>query len=76
MRRPEGRSGRREALRRRRRSSGPSALAGAMLTQRTSGVPLDLAPIRSDLGDAVVGGYPAPTPRVRLVSVGTAGETK
>lgn len=52
-----------------------AALAGAMLTQRTSGVPLDLAPIRSDLGDAVVGGYPAPTPRVRLVSVGTAGET-
>ncbi|MDP2315776.1 MAG: ethanolamine ammonia-lyase subunit EutC [Pseudomonadota bacterium] len=47
-----------------------AALAGAMLTQRTSGVPLDLAPLRGELGDAVGGGYRAPDPRVRLVSVG------
>ncbi len=41
-----------------------SVLAGAMLDQKTSGVPLNLAGL--DLGDAG-GGYRAPEPRVRLV---------
>ncbi len=46
-----------------------AALAGAMLTQRTSGVPLDLGPLRAELGDAAgAAGYRAPEPRVRLVS--------
>jgi ethanolamine ammonia-lyase small subunit len=44
-----------------------AVLAGAMLAQRTSGVPLDLSPVRDQLGDAVGGGYRAPEPRVRLV---------
>ena len=47
-----------------------AVLAGAMLAQRTSGVPLDLAPVRGELGDAVGTGYRAPEPRVRLVDVG------
>ncbi|MES2642963.1 MAG: ethanolamine ammonia-lyase subunit EutC [Myxococcota bacterium] len=51
-----------------------AALAGAMLTQRTSGVPLDLGPVRDQLGGAIGAGYRAPDPRVRLVSVG--GEAK
>jgi ethanolamine ammonia-lyase small subunit len=45
-----------------------AVLAGAMISQRTSGVPLDLAPVRDQLGDAVGGGYRAPEPRVRLVN--------
>ncbi len=49
-----------------------AALAGAMLTQRTSGVPLDLGPVRDQLGETVGVGYRAPDPRVRLVSVGAA----
>ncbi len=44
-----------------------AVLAGAMLAQHTSGVPLDLGPVRDQLGDAVGGGYRAPDPRVRLV---------
>ena len=47
-----------------------AVLAGAMIAQKTSGVPLDLAPIRAELGDAVGTGYRAPEPRVRLVDVG------
>ncbi len=47
-----------------------AVLARAMLDQRTSGVDLDLAPVRDQLGDAVSGGYRAPEPRVRLVNVG------
>ena len=43
-----------------------AVLAGAMLDQKTSGVPLDLAGL--DLGDAAGGGYRAPEPRVRLVN--------
>ncbi len=46
-----------------------AVLVGAMLEQRTSGVPLDLAPYASELGDAGKGGYRAPEPRVRLVEV-------
>ena len=49
-----------------------AVLARAMLDQRTSGVELDLAPVRDQLGDAVSGGYRAPEPRVRLVNVGEA----
>jgi len=45
-----------------------AVLAGAMLDQRTSGVPLNLAGL--DLGDAGGGGYRAPDPRVRLVYSG------
>jgi ethanolamine ammonia-lyase small subunit len=51
-----------------------AVLAGAMLAQRTSGVPLDLSPVRGELGDAVSGGYRAPEPRVRLVDVGAPKE--
>ncbi len=51
-----------------------AVLAGAMLAQRTSGVALDLAPVRDQLGDAVGGGYRAPEPRVRLVDVGPPKE--
>ncbi len=47
-----------------------AVLAAAMIAQRTSGVSLDLAPLRDQLGDAVGGGYRAPEPRVRLVEVG------
>lgn len=46
-----------------------AVLIGAMLEQRTSGVPLDLAPYVSELGDVAKGGYRAPEPRVRLVEV-------
>jgi ethanolamine ammonia-lyase small subunit len=49
-----------------------AVLARAMLDQRTSGVELDLAAVRDQLGDAVSGGYRAPEPRVRLVNVGEA----
>lgn len=48
-----------------------ASLAGAMLAQRTSGVPLDLSSVRDQLGDSIGAGYRAPDPRVRLVSVGT-----
>lgn len=44
-------------------------LVGAMLEQRTSGVDLDLAKIKSELGDAGGTGYRAPEPRVKLVDV-------
>lgn len=44
-------------------------LTGAMLDQRTSGVPLDLAPLVAQLGDAGGTGYRAPQVRVRLVEV-------
>lgn len=47
-----------------------SVLVGAMLAQKTSGVPLDLGPYVADLGEAAKGGYRAPEPRVRLVEVG------
>lgn len=53
-----------------------AVLAGAMLAQRTSGVPLDLAPVRDQLGDAVGSGYRAPEPRVRLVDVGPPKEAR
>lgn len=46
-----------------------AVLAGAALAQKVSGVPLDLAPIASELGEAARGGYRAPEPRVRLVEV-------
>lgn len=46
-----------------------AVLIGAMLEQRRSGVPLDLSPYVSELGDAAKGGYRAPEPRVRLVEV-------
>ncbi len=46
-----------------------SVLIGAMLEQRRSGVPLDLAPYSSELGDVAKGGYRAPEPRIRLVEV-------
>jgi ethanolamine ammonia-lyase small subunit len=51
-----------------------AVLAGAMLDQHTSGVPLDLGKLVSELGESAAGGYRAPDPRVRLVSVG--GEVK
>lgn len=44
-------------------------LAGAMMTQRTSGVRLDLSALRSELGDAAGTGYRAPQRRERLVEV-------
>ena len=44
-------------------------LVGAMLDQRTSGVPLDLSGLAAQLGDAAGTGYRAPQPRVRLVEV-------
>lgn len=44
-----------------------AVLTGAMLEQRTSGVPLDLSPLASQLGDAGGTGYRAPQKRVRLV---------
>jgi ethanolamine ammonia-lyase small subunit len=47
-----------------------AALTGAMLEQRTSGVPLDLAPLVSELGEIARGGYRAPQARERLVTVG------
>lgn len=47
-----------------------AALTGAMLEQRTSGVPLDLAPLVGELGEIARGGYRAPQARERLVTVG------
>jgi ethanolamine ammonia-lyase small subunit len=47
-----------------------AVLAGAMLEQHTSGVPLDLGRLGADLGDAGSTGYRMPEPRVRLVSTG------
>jgi ethanolamine ammonia-lyase small subunit len=47
-----------------------AVLAQAMIAQRTSGVSLDLGPVRAELGDAVGTGYRAPDPRVRLVQIG------
>ena len=44
-----------------------AVLTAAMLEQRTSGVPLDLSPLASQLGDAAGTGYRAPQKRVRLV---------
>ena len=44
-------------------------LTGAMLTQRTSGVGLDLAAMRNELGEAAGTGYRAPQERIRLVEV-------
>lgn len=44
-------------------------LAGAMLAQKTSGVPLDLAPLVAQLGEIARGGYRAPQVRERLVEV-------
>lgn len=44
-------------------------LASAMIAQGTSGVDLDLAPLRTELGEVASGGYRAPQPRVRLVDV-------
>jgi ethanolamine ammonia-lyase small subunit len=46
-----------------------AVLVGAMLEQRTSGVPLDLAPLVAELGEVASGGYRAPQVRVRLVEV-------
>jgi ethanolamine ammonia-lyase small subunit len=46
-----------------------AVLTGAMLAQRTSGVPLDLAPLVAQLGDAGGTGYRAPQVRERLVEV-------
>lgn len=43
-------------------------LTGAMLEQRTSGVPLDLQPLAAQLGEAAGTGYRAPQKRVRLVN--------
>lgn len=45
-----------------------AALAGAMIEQRTSGVPLDLSRI-DELAELARGGYRAPEPRARLVEV-------
>lgn len=44
-------------------------LAGAMIAQRTSGVKLDLGPLRAELGEAGGVGYRAPQARARLVEV-------
>lgn len=46
-----------------------AVLVGAMLEQRTSGVPLDLAPLVAELGEVAKGGYRAPQVRTRLVEV-------
>lgn len=46
-----------------------AVLCSAMLAQKTSGVPLNLAPYIDELGEAAKGGYRAPEPRVRLVEV-------
>ncbi len=54
-----------------------AVLTGAMLEQRTSGVPLDLGGLASQLGEAAGTGYREPQKRVRLVSVGaSAGGTE
>jgi len=44
-------------------------LAAAMIGQGTSGVGLDLAPLRAELGDAAARRPRAPQPRVRLVEL-------
>lgn len=44
-----------------------AALVGAMLSQRTSGVSLDLAPLAAELGELARSGYRAPQVRTRLV---------
>lgn len=44
-------------------------LTGAMLDQKTSGVPLDLSPLVAALGEVATGGYRAPQVRTRLVEV-------
>lgn len=44
-------------------------LAGAMLSQKTSGVNLDLSSLTPELGEVATGGYRAPQRRVRLVEV-------
>ena len=46
-----------------------AVLVGAMLTQGTSGVGLDLAPLVAELGEVARGGYRAPQVRSRLVEV-------
>jgi ethanolamine ammonia-lyase small subunit len=46
-----------------------AVLAQAMLRQKRSGVPLDLAPLAAELGEAAMGGYRAPQVRQRLVEV-------
>lgn len=46
-----------------------AALTGAMLEQKTSGVPLDLSRLGT-LAEGLTGGYRAPEPRVRLVHAG------
>lgn len=46
-----------------------AVLVSAMLSQQTSGVPLNLAPYIDELGEAARGGYRAPEPRVQLVEV-------
>ena len=46
-----------------------AALTGAMLSQGTSGVSLDLAPLVAELGESARGGYRAPQVRERLVDV-------
>ena len=46
-----------------------AALAGAMLDQKTSGVPLDLGRLGA-MAAGLEGGYRAPEPRVRLVQLG------
>lgn len=44
-----------------------AVLVGAMLSQHTSGVGLDLAPLAAELGEVARGGYRAPQVRTRLV---------
>ena len=46
-----------------------ATLTGAMLSQRTSGVGLDLSGLQNELGEAAGTGYRAPQERVRLVEV-------
>ena len=46
-----------------------AVLTGAMLEQKTSGVPLDLSPLVAELGEIARGGYRAPQQRVRLVEL-------
>jgi ethanolamine ammonia-lyase small subunit len=46
-----------------------AVLTGAMLGQRTSGVPLDLSSLAAELGEAAGTGYRAPQKRLRLVTV-------
>lgn len=44
-----------------------AVLVGAMLSQHTSGVSLDLTPLAAELGEVARGGYRAPQVRSRLV---------